>query len=76
MAAAAIPAAAYAVRSLIRGSATPDLPGDALVLALVVLALVAGRLYGSAAHRRSDDLPEQMHDDGGSGGGERKHDEV
>ena len=76
LAAAAIPAAAYAVRSLVRGTAAPDLPGDAVVLALVVLALVAGRLYGSAAHGRRDDLPEQVHDDRDSGSAQREHDEV
>lgn len=59
-----------------RGTATPDLPGDAVVLALVALALVAGRLYGSAAHSRRKDLPEKMHDDRDSGSAQREHDEV
>ena len=60
-AAAAIPVAAYAVRSLVRGTASPDLPGDAVVIALVALALLLGWRYGSAAAERGGDhLPDQV----------------
>ena len=63
--AAAIPAAAYVLRSIVRGSAAPDLPGDAVVLVVVALALIFGARYGSAAERRRSELADEMqeHDD-------------
>lgn len=59
-AAVGIPAAAYGVRGLIRGSLLPDLPGDFIVFgALVVVLLLASR-YGSAAQERRDHLSDQV----------------
>jgi hypothetical protein len=74
--AAAIPAAAYALRSVIRGVATPDLPGDAVVLVLVVVALLAGARYGSAAQRRREELPGEVQDSDRGAGKNREHHEV
>jgi|GEM_PF-1025079 len=71
--AAAIPAAAYVLRSIVRGSAAPDLPGDAVVLVVVALALIFGARYGSAAERRRSELADkvQEHDDPSAERGER-----
>ena len=60
-AAVVIPAAAYVIRSLLRGSISPDLPGDAVVLASLVIVLVLAGRYGSAAHRRDDELADEVH---------------
>lgn len=59
-AAVAIPAAAYAIRSLLRGSMAPDLPGDAMMLASLVIVLVLASRYGSTAKRSNDDLPDEV----------------
>lgn len=71
-AAAAIPVAAYLARSAIRGDASPDLPGDAVVIAVVVAALLLGWRYGSAAaNRGGDELSHQVderHGPAGDGG--------
>jgi hypothetical protein len=75
-AAVAIPAAAYAVRSVFRGSASPDLPGDAVVFAALVIALGLAARYGSAAVRRRDDLNAQVDDHDDSEGRKGKHDQV
>ena len=69
-AAVAIPAAAYAVRSLLRGYATPDLADVVLLTALLVVLLLAAR-FGSAAHARRDDLSDEMQDENDSEGTER-----
>jgi len=55
-AAVAVPIAAYAVRSITRDSARPDLPMDVIVLACWLLVLLLAARYGSAAQRRHDDL--------------------
>jgi hypothetical protein len=68
-AAFAIPAAAYAIRSLVRGSVAPDLLGDAVVFGALALGLVLAAFYGSAAQRRRDELPGEMH---GEDHGERR----
>jgi len=59
--AVAIPAAAYAIRSMVRGSIAPDLPGDAVMLASLAIVLALASRYGSAAQRTDRDLPEEMH---------------
>lgn len=59
-AAAAIPVAAYALRSLMRGDARPDIPGDLVVFGLVAIALAIAARHGSAADRRRDDLDAEM----------------
>lgn len=59
-AAVAIPAAAYAIRSLARGSIAPDLPADAVVLASLAVVLVLASRYASAAHHGGGDLPGQV----------------
>jgi len=62
-AAAAFPVAAYALRSLLRGSLRPDLPGDAVVLGALVFALGLTALYRASSTRGgNDDLPEDMND--------------
>lgn len=71
-----IAAAAYAVRSVIRGSAMPDLPEDTIVLGALLGLLALSALAGTAAHRRRDGLAQQMHDGDERGGGERQDDEV
>lgn len=59
-AAVAIPAAAYLLRSAVRGTLRPDLPADAIALgALVVMVLLATTL-GSSAHRRDEDAGEEL----------------
>lgn len=75
-AAAAIPAVAYAVRSLIRGSMTPDLPGDAIVLGALLGVIVLSALAGTAAQERRDDLTGQVDDRDGAAGGKRHRDEI
>ena len=59
-AAVAIPAAAYALRSAIRGSLRPDVPQDIVVL-VALLGLLALSLAASA-QRRSDELTAEMQD--------------
>ena len=59
-AAVVIPAAAYAVRSLVRGSATPDLPADALAFGALALVLGLAALYRASAHGSRDELTEQV----------------
>lgn len=75
-AAAGIPAVAYALRSLIRGSAALDLPGDVIVLGLVAFALLLGARYGSAAQRRRDELPGEVQDHHDRTGENREREEV
>jgi hypothetical protein len=70
-AAAALPVAAYALRSCARGSLRPDLPDDAIVLAVMLVVLLLAFRYRSAANSGSDDLPAEMcesHDPEGNGG--------
>jgi hypothetical protein len=64
------------LRSIVRGSIAPDLPGDAVVFVVVVLALIFGALYGSAAESRRGELADkvQEHDDPSPDRGE--HNEV
>ena len=75
-AAVAIAAAVYAVRSLSRGGWAPDLPGDAIVLALLVGVLALAATRGAATQRRRDDLAGKMQPDRETEGQHRKHDEV
>lgn len=75
-AAAAIPVAAYAVRSVLRGSARPDLPGDAIVLGALLIALGLAASFGSAAQRRRDKLPDQVKERDYGEGSSGEHDEV
>lgn len=70
-AAVAIPAAAYAVRSLLRGSIAPDMPGDAVVLASLSIVLALAARYRSAAQRSDNDLSDQMHSGHDAEGAER-----
>lgn len=70
-AAVAIPAAAYVVRSAVRGTVAPDLPADAIVFGALVLLLVLAASAGTAA-RRSDGRPHEELDhehrsEGGTG---------
>lgn len=58
--AVAVPAAAYAIRSLIRGSLRPDLPSDAIVFGVLVLALVLGTTYRRATKPGSDELTDEV----------------
>jgi hypothetical protein len=75
-AAAAIPVAAYAVRSVLRGSARPDLPGDAIVLGALIIGLALAARYGSTAQRRRDKLSEQVNERDGDERGSGQSDEV
>lgn len=61
-AAVAIPAAAYAIRGLLRGSMAPDLPGDAVMLASLAIVLVLASRHGSAAQRRDCELTDDVKD--------------
>lgn len=61
-AAVAIPAAAYAIRSIARGTLAPDLPGDAVVMASLTIVLLLAARYGAAAQRSNQDLPGEVHD--------------
>lgn len=60
-AAVGIPAAAYAVRSAIRGSLAPDLPDDLVVGAALLALLLVAAIARAASHRRSDELTAQVH---------------
>ena len=73
-AAAAIPVAAYAARSMMRGDASLDLPGDAVVIVLVAAALLFGWRFGSTAQRRGDQLSGQV-DAGHNCPGDSGHDD-
>ncbi|MDO8848556.1 MAG: hypothetical protein Q7W51_09250 [Coriobacteriia bacterium] len=64
-AAVVIPTAAYAVRSLVRGSVSPDLPADALAFGALALVLGLAALYRASTHDSRDELTEQV--DGGDG---------
>ncbi len=62
----ALPAAAYLVRSLIRGDFTPQLPDDAIVLVVVVGAAAMGAYLRAQAARDGvddDSDQEQRHED-------------
>lgn len=54
-AAAAVPVAAYALRSLLRGSLRPDMPGDAVVLGALAFALALAALYRAPSSQSPDD---------------------
>jgi hypothetical protein len=76
-AAVALPAAAYVVRSLIRGSFALDLPLDLVayaLLAFVVIAVGIGR--ARLAHEPDDEGADQIDDDHEGADGEREHDDV
>lgn len=60
-AAVSIPAAAYAIRSMVRGSLTPDLPEDAVVAAILVALLALAALRRRTAHERGDELSAEVH---------------
>lgn len=71
-AAVALPAAAYVVRSLMRGGDfRPDLPSDALayfLLALVVVAVGIARSRTNLAHQVEESLAEEMDSEDGESG--------
>ena len=73
-AAVAIPAAAYALRSAIRGSLRPDLPEDVVVL-VALLGLIALSV-AAAAQRRRDELPDEMQGRDHGQGRERQQHEI
>jgi hypothetical protein len=75
-AASAIPSAAYAVRAMIRGTAAPDLPADAIVFGALAAVLLLAAFAGSAAQERRDQLSGQMHEGDNAEGGQRHDDEV
>ncbi len=62
-AAVAIPIAAYVLRSALRGSAAPDLPGDAIVFGILFGVLLLGRIVRAATDECSDDLGPEVHDE-------------
>lgn len=70
-AAVAIPTAAYAVRSLLRGSIAPDMPGDAVVLVSLGIVLALAARYRSAAQRGDEDLSDEMQGGHDAEGAER-----
>lgn len=61
-AAVAVPAAAYAIRSIIRGYWMPDLPGDAVVLGILAAVLLLGRSYRRSAHDDNENLEAEVHE--------------
>lgn len=69
-AAVAIPAAAYAVRSLLRGNATPEL-ADVVVLGTLLVVLLLAARFGSAAQARRDELTREMNESDGDERAER-----
>ncbi|MDY0340720.1 MAG: hypothetical protein RBS17_05875 [Coriobacteriia bacterium] len=75
-AAVAIPAAAYAVRSIVRSSVVPDLPQDAIVFGALLGLLTLSTLAGTTAQHRRNVLPEQMYEHDERSDTERKNDEV
>jgi hypothetical protein len=60
----------------VRGSAAPDLPGDAIVLGLVVLAITAGALLGTTAERRHGKLERHMNREDDPRGNGRQDEEI
>jgi len=60
-AAVAIPAAAYAIRSIVRGSFALDLPEDAVVGVVLVALLVLATLRSHTAHEGGDRLSAKVH---------------
>lgn len=62
-AAVAIVAAAYCVRAYRLGTLAPQLPGDYLLFGLFALVLAATFIARrvTAAPRRGDDLPDEVH---------------
>lgn len=75
-AAVALPAAAYLARSALRGSLRPDLPQDAVVLAVLLVALGFAARYGSAAQRRHDELESEVQAGDDASRDRRQSDEV
>lgn len=75
-AAVMIPAAAYTLRSLTRGSFRPDLPEDAVVLGALLGLLVLSAIAGTAAQRKRAELPDEMHDRDDSEGHRGQHDKI
>lgn len=69
-AAVGIPAAAYVVRSVIRGSFTPDMPDDLVVAGALLALLAIAAIVRGAAHRGSEQLPAQVD---GTHDHERRH---
>jgi hypothetical protein len=70
-AAVAIPAAAYTIRSIVRGSLALDLPEDAVVAVVLVALLSLAALRRRTSHERGDDLPPEMHGGDDPEGGKR-----
>lgn len=77
-AAAAIPVAAYVVRSFLRGGDfTPDVPGDLIAYGLLVLILAAVALgRARAADEYDDELPDEVDREHGAAGDEGQDDHV
>ncbi len=61
-AAVAVPAAAYSIRSIVRGSIAPDLPEDAIVAGALFAVLLAAVCLRSRTQDGSGELPAQMKD--------------
>lgn len=72
----AVPVAAYALRSVLRGTAAPDVPGDLIVFGVWLAVLALAALFGSAAQRRRDDLAAEMHQHDGREGDARHDHEI
>lgn len=62
-AAVGIPAAAYVLRSIIRGSFALDIPGDLVVAGAFSALLLVAVLARATSHGSGDELPAQMDDD-------------
>jgi len=67
-AAVAVPAAAYAIRSIIRGYWMPDLPGDAIAFGILAAVLLLGRSYQRSAHDGNEHLEAEIHQEDRSEG--------
>lgn len=70
-AAVALPAAAYAIRGLLRGTLRPDLPQDAVVVASLAIVLVLASRHRSAAEDRDHSLTRDMQENDHPEGAER-----
>ncbi|MRR13522.1 hypothetical protein EG835_13965, partial [bacterium] len=60
-AAAAIPAAAYLLRSALWGTLQPRLPEDAVVFGALLIGLTLAATLGTAAQRRGAHAHDELH---------------